>query len=207
MRNPSAFAWRSALALAIAAKEPDAARWLAQAELEDARTAGTQRGIGVALRALATLRSGEEAIELLRESANLLATSPARLEHARSLIQLGAALRRAGQRAQARETLREGLAIAQRSDAAPLAELAREKLAASGARLRHAHEGRNQLTPSERRVAQRAAEGATNPQIAQSLFLTVKTVEGHLSNTYRKLGINTRHELPRELASHPPRLD
>jgi DNA-binding CsgD family transcriptional regulator len=59
------------------------------------------------------------------------------------------------------------------------------------------------LTPSERRVAALAAGGASNVEIAQSLFVTTKTVETHLGRTYRKLGIAGRRELARALGDEP----
>jgi DNA-binding CsgD family transcriptional regulator len=60
------------------------------------------------------------------------------------------------------------------------------------------------LTPSELRVAQLAAAGQTNRQIAQALFVTQRTVESHLTSTYGKLGISSRPELPAALAGAPP---
>ncbi|MGH2934332.1 MAG: response regulator transcription factor, partial [Gaiellaceae bacterium] len=75
-------------------------------------------------------------------------------------------------------------------------ERAREELAASGVRVRReAVRGAEALTPSERRIVERAAAGASNPEIAQALFVTVKTVEMHLSNAYRKLEVSGRREL------------
>jgi DNA-binding CsgD family transcriptional regulator len=82
----------------------------------------------------------------------------------------------------------------------PLAETARQELAASGVKVARPEFGREELTASERRVAELAAEGASNPEIAQQLFVSVKTVEGHLSSGYRKLDIRSRHELRAALA-------
>jgi len=180
--------------------EDQLARRQSEQALEAARAWGTRGAIGAALRHRAAVASGSEAIELLLESVESLAVSPARLEHAHSLVALGSALRRAGKRADARARLREGLAIAERCGATPLLERACEELAASGQRLRRRDEDRDRLTPSEQRIAEMAARGASNPEIAQALFLTVKTIEGHLSNTYRKLGIAGRHELSDALA-------
>jgi DNA-binding NarL/FixJ family response regulator len=64
-------------------------------------------------------------------------------------------------------------------------------------------DGVESLTPSELRVAGMAAEGKTNRAIAQDLFLTVKTIEAHLSSTYRKLDIASRSELPEALNAAP----
>ena len=169
--------------------------------VEIANAWGTPGAIGEAHLAQAAVADDDQlAIALLHEAVQQLAGSPAGLEHARALVDLGAALRRAGSRSECRDPLREGLAFAELAGAAPLAQRAREELAASGLRLRRQHEDRDRLTPSEQRIARLAADGSTNPQIAQSLFLTIKTVEGHLSNAYRKLGIAGRGELREALA-------
>jgi DNA-binding NarL/FixJ family response regulator len=122
--------------------------------------------------------------------------SQAELERARALTDLGAALRRAGNRSEAQDTLRLALDLAHRCGALSTAERARAELTAAGARPRRAAlTGFDALTASERRVAELACEGLTNREIAQALFVTVKTVEWHLGNTYGKLGIASRREL------------
>jgi ATP/maltotriose-dependent transcriptional regulator MalT len=171
------------------------ARRLAEKELALARSWGTPGTLGIALRTCG-LVDGGDAIELLRESVSVLETSEARLEHARSLTELGAALRRTNQRSDAREPLREALDIAHRCGATALAERAREELSATGAKPRNVMlTGVESLTASERRVAKMAAEGLANREIAQALFVTVKTVETHLGHAYQKLGIGSRKEL------------
>jgi DNA-binding CsgD family transcriptional regulator len=131
----------------------------------------------------------------------VLAGSEARLEHVRALVDLGAALRRANQRSHAREQLRRALELATTCGAGPLAARAESELLATGARPRRiALSGIESLTPSERRVAEMAAEGPTNREIAQGLFVTAKTVEVHLSSVYRKLGISSRSQLSAALA-------
>ena len=107
----------------------------------------------------------------------MLAGSESRLEHARALVDLGAALRRANQRTEARERLREGVDLARWIGAFGLAERANDEIAATGARPRKVLQtGIDALTASERRVAQLAAEGMSNREIAQALFVTIKTV-------------------------------
>jgi hypothetical protein len=97
----------------------------------------------------------------------VLAGSQARLEHARALVDLGAALRRANQRTEAREQLREGVDLARRVGAFGLAARANEEIAASGARPRKVLQaGLDALTASERRVAQLAADGMSNKSLA-----------------------------------------
>jgi DNA-binding CsgD family transcriptional regulator len=200
--NPNVVAWRSQLALALRTEAPLQARELVARELALARAAGVARGVGVALRASAALATGEERERLLGESVAALASCPARLELAGALIDLGAHLRREGRRASAREPLRRGLEMAHEARAEPLAERAREELLASGARPRRPWlTGVDALTPSELRVARLAAAGASNPEIAQALFVTTQTVKGHLSNVYRKLAISARAELADALAS------
>jgi DNA-binding CsgD family transcriptional regulator len=132
----------------------------------------------------------------------VLAASPARLEHARVLVDIGATLRAAGQRAAARAPLLDGLALAARCGARALERRAKAELAAIGVRPRTSdHTGADSLTPSERRVVELAATGDTNRAIAQGLFVTEKTVETHLGRAFRKLSISSRRQLPDVLAS------
>ena len=113
-----------------------------------------------------------------------------------SLVELGAALRRRGERVAAREPLRRALDLADTGGLDAIAARAREELRVSGARVRRpALSGLGSLTPSERRIVDLAAGGMSNPEIAQALFVTVKTVEMHLGNAYRKLDVRSRHEL------------
>ena len=202
VRNPLTCPWRVELAVAHQAHgENDAARALANEELAAARGWGTPGTIGSAQRLMGLLSSGDDAIALLQEAAAALAESPARLEHARALVDLGAALRRAKRRADAREPLTRGLDLADRCGATVLGRQAREELAATGARPRRAQlTGIDALTASERRVAEMAARGRGNTEIAQTLFVTRKTVEKHLGNAYTKLGVKSRVELPTHFA-------
>ena len=132
----------------------------------------------------------------------MLAGSPARLEHARALIDLGAALRRANNRTEARTYLREGIDLAHQCGATALVDRGNNELAATGARARSVMlSGLESLTASERRVAQMAAEEVSNKEIAQALFVTVKTVEMHLSRVYRKLDIESRRQLAGALSA------
>lgn len=137
-----------------------------------------------------------EGLTQLREATERLATSQARLWHARALVDLGAALRGAGRDLQAREPLLEGLDLAEGCAAIPLAQTTRAELAASGAEVPRQDSRRDTLTAYERRIAELAADGASNAQIAQQLFVTARNIEDHLSGVYRKLDIRTPHELP-----------
>jgi DNA-binding CsgD family transcriptional regulator len=201
-RNPAFMPWRSQAALALhALGKRDEARRLSQEELELARTWAAPRALGAALRAAGLIEGGKQGLALLDEAVAVLADSPAKLEQAKARTELGAALRRANRRSQAREQLRRAVELATICGAAPLAARAETELLATGARPRRiALSGLESLTPSERRVAEMAAEGPTNREIAQTLFITPKTVEVHLSSVYRKLGISARSQLPAALA-------
>ena len=167
-----------------------------------ARVAGELHARSRALRTLGLAQGRERGTETLGEALAVLDGSPATLERARTLVELGAALRRALNRMEARERLREGLDIAQRCGAPALVEQAREELVAAGAKPRTtALAGLDALTPSERRVAAMAADGMSNREIAQALFVTPRTVEMHLSNAFRKLDIRSRTQLPDALVA------
>jgi DNA-binding CsgD family transcriptional regulator len=196
--------WRADAALALAAKGETAdALALAEEQLALAREARVDRVHGVALRTLGLLRDGNGAEPLLREAVTVLERSSARLEHARALIELGAYVRRSGQRGAAREPLAAGHDIARSCGGDALVAQATAELAAAGARPRRpAFSGRDALTPSERRVAEMAAEGLSNPEIAQALFVARKTIEMHLGHVYRKLDVSGREELATALTSN-----
>ncbi len=204
--NPAAIGWRSAAALSLGALgDRQAGRRLAQEGIGLARRWGAAREIGVALRAAGLVEGGSQGVELLTEAVSVLRGSSARLELARALLDLGAAHRRAGARAAARDLLRESLDLAHALGGHAVAERAREELVAAGGRPRRdAISGRDALTPSELRVAELAAGGRTNRQIAQALFVTQRTVENHLTSAYDKLGITARPELAGALTGSAP---
>jgi DNA-binding CsgD family transcriptional regulator len=180
--------------------ERDAALRMAQAELADARVFGAALALGISSRVAGLAQGGKRGLELLGESVASLSRSPAALERARSLTEFGAALRRANQRAAAREPLAKALDLATRCGARPLAARAREELRATGARPRRAwRSGVEALTPLELRTVRLAVEGRTNREIAHELYVTIKTVEHHLSRAYGKLGIDNRAQLSRAL--------
>lgn len=180
----------------LASEQPVEARAAAARMVGEARAWGTPRAIGMALHFSGLVEGGERGLELLGEAAAALAESPGRVEHAHALCDLGAALRRANQRSAAREPLRLALDLADACGARPLAERARQELRTAGGRPRRPRiSGAEALTASERRIAVMAAAGLSNPQIAQALFVTKKTVEAHLGSAYRKLGIHSRAQL------------
>ncbi len=201
--------WRPiAVTVAHRRGDTDGARAIASELLEDARRFNSAGILGPALRTAALVGEPSSQIAQLRESVDLLAPSSYRLEHARSLIALGAALRRRGERIAAREPLTDGIEIAHRCGAAPAAALGLAELRATGARPRRpVRTGADALTPAETRVASLAARGRSNREIAQELYVTLKTVEGTLGKVYAKLGISgrgAREALPQAISGLGP---
>jgi DNA-binding CsgD family transcriptional regulator len=201
--SPCYLPWRSDAALAeLAIGETDTARRLSGEELELARAFGAPRALGVALRAAGLVAGGQRGEDLLREAIEVLGGPDTRLEQARALTELGALLRRSNRRVEARKMLRQAIDSAYRVGAEPLARRAETELRATGARPRRIMlTGLEALTASERRIAELAADGLTNAQIAQTLFVTARTVEGHLTHVFLKLDVKARTELPTALAA------
>jgi DNA-binding CsgD family transcriptional regulator len=123
---------------------------------------------------------------------------PTPFERARTELAFGERLRRTGHRTDARDRLQSALQTFERLGAKPWAERARVELRASGQSVRTEEErAQEALTPQELQVAALVAGGATNREAAATLFLSAKTIEFHLGNVYRKLGIRSRTELAR----------
>ena len=195
--SPCYLAWRSSAALAkLALGDVEAARRLSGEELELARAFGTRRALGVALRVAGLAAAAGEGERSLREAIAVLDGGDTRLEQARARADLGALLRRGNRRSDARELLKEALDVAHRAGARLLADQAETELRATGAKPRRILlTGLEALTASERRIAELAVEGFSNAQIAQALFVTVRTVEGHLTNVFAKLEVQRRAQL------------
>jgi len=208
MRDVGYLHARSGAALALLRLgDRESAVETARVELAQVRVFGAPRALGVASRVAGLAEGREQGRELLQESVASLRDSQARLELAHSLTEVGAALRRGGERKAAREPLGEGLELAVRCGARRLAARAREEFRATGARPRRAwRTGVEALTPSELRIVRLAADGATNREIAHQLYVTLKTVEGHLSRAYTKLAVKSREELPGVLEEEKTRV-
>ena len=193
---------RICAARAVAALgDRERARPMADAALAHARRWGAPTLVARALCTLAMTIDGDERLAALEEAVAVLDGSPARLVRAEALADLGAALRRARRDVDARPPLREALELARRCGAVGLAKVAFDELAATGERVRrYTPIGVESLTPSQRRVAELAASGMTNREIAQMLFLTVKTIESHLAAAYDTLDIRSRRQLPAALS-------
>jgi DNA-binding CsgD family transcriptional regulator len=197
VQHPGVAGWRvDDCEALVALGDPASAHKLALEQLELADRTGLPEPRGAALRALAHTAEPVDAVRLLERAVELLDPSPARLEHTRALVELGSVLRRTNQRAAARDPLRRGLDLAERGGMLRLAHRARRELRACGARPRRsAVTGIESLTPAERQVADLAAAGHGNREIAQRLYVTRRTVETHLTHVFAKLGISGRPEL------------
>ncbi len=196
--NPAFNAWRAdaAMVLSMLGEWSEAGR-LAAEHLTLARRFGGIHSLGLGLRAAAAADPDLAArTALLTEAVDLLEPSPVRLEASYALIELGTVLVERSEKEDARGVLRRGANLASLCGAHELVESAGVQLRLAGARPRRLGTiGPDSLTPSERRVARLAAAGHTNQGIASDLFVTVKTVEGHLAKTYRKLGVDSRRSL------------
>lgn len=197
---------RSLAALGLARMgEVDRAITVADDAVARARVWGAAHGLGTALRRAGLVHGGDDGLELLAEAAEVLEGSSAVVVRAWALTDLGAALRRVGRRSEAVDRLRSGMDLAHQCGADPLAARARQELVAAGARpRRRAVTGVESLTASERRICQLALQGMTNREIAQALFVTLRTVEVHLTHAYQKLQIASREELPRSFLPPGP---
>lgn len=197
VQNPALWPWASYLALSLhALGRVQEARDVVHAELLQVRAFGAARPIGISLRTSGLVAPPDQAEPLLREAVQVLRASPARLELAHAQVELGAFVRRHGSHREATELLRLGLDCAARLGAGALVTRARTELAAAGARPRRsAVVGVEALTATERRVAELAARGLTNREIAGRLVVSGKTVETHMHAVLHKLQVETRKEL------------
>ena len=197
VHSPAMLPWRSHAAAAhLKLGDRSAAVALAEDELRLAHRLAGPSAVGASLRTLGLATGGPEGVSTLEQAVRTLNAGAARLQEAHALVDLGAALRRQGHLRRAQIHLREGLDQATRCQASDLVERAHHELLATGSRPRRtALHGPDALTASEARIARIAAQGLTNTEIAQSLFISRKTVEKHLANTYRKLRITSRSQL------------
>ena len=199
--EPAMFCIAPDLAEALAlAGDLDGARDV-QAELEArGRKLGRTWAVATALRCRGLIAavggSPEAALADLQEAVALHAEVPQPFDRARTLLVLGTAQRRAKQRAEARVSLEAALAVFEELGAALWADRARAEIARLGGRRA---KDPDELTETERRIAELAADGRSNREIAGELFVSERTVEANLTRAYRKLGVRSRTELARRL--------
>ena len=200
--HPGLLPWRTTAALAaLQLGDRRRAQHLAAEALERARAVNVAAALGAALWLNGRVSIGEDAVALLSEAVDVLGATPARLEHASAMADLAVALRRTGRTQAGSVQLRRALELARQLQAGLLLTRTLGEMRALGQRPRRAAAGVDALTPAERRVAELARSGQSNRLIAQTLFVTVKTVETHLASVYRKLAITGRSELHAALAA------
>jgi DNA-binding CsgD family transcriptional regulator/tetratricopeptide (TPR) repeat protein len=202
-------AWALTELIAASARTPKEGRATDALErlVETTSAADTDWGLGIVARSRALLSEGEAAESSYREAIDRLSSSRLRPELARSHLNYGEWLRREHRRVDAREELRKahGMLTAIGMDA--FAARARQELMATGEHVRkRSVDTRDELTAQERRIAQLAREGLSNPEIGARLFLSPRTVEWHLHKVFAKLGIRSRRELANALPSFDSQL-
>ncbi len=193
----SAGTWRATWCLALdgVGRHHEAAEQAAE-HLGATRQVGVPVVIAGALAVVARTGSPSARIEMLEAAVRALDGVNAEPQLCAVLIDLGAACRRAGATARARDALRQAADIANRLGVVRLMRAAEHELLATGARPRRfLTSGVGALTPAELRTASLAAQGLTNNAIASSLFVSVKTVESHLARVFKKLEVSQRSEL------------
>lgn len=193
-RSMKALSWRALLARTIARTGySEEAEELAVEHLAWAEWWGRPAALGIARRAHALAGPVEERRQRMEVAVETLAASSLRTEEAKARVELGVTLLRAGQKNAGKAELEAGLEIAEDCGARGTAEAAAAELEVAGAAPKRL--AFDELTASERRVAEYAADGRTNREIAEELFVTPKTVENHLTRVYSKLGVGSRREL------------
>ncbi|MFF2810079.1 AAA family ATPase [Streptomyces sp. NPDC058000] len=204
--NPAFLPWwaEGAVLLALLDRHGQA-RELAAYGTELAERWGTTSSLGLAHMAQGVAAPDGSGIEHLTEAVALLGASPARAMESRAELLLGHAHLQADDLRAAREHLRAAVDLAQRCGALTLGDAARKLLVTAGGRVRRMTTSPlDMLTGMERTVADLAVTGASNRAIAESLFVTVRTIETHLTSVYRKLGVGGRPELFTVLETRRP---
>ncbi|WP_405767267.1 AAA family ATPase [Streptomyces sp. NBC_01538] len=197
--SPVVTPWRAAAAQCrLDLGHPREALALAEEELRLARVWNTPRLVGRSLRVLGTATGARHGLDLTDEAVRVLREASVETELIPALIARGHQLLASGERTRARKSLREATERAERLGAVRLRTAAEEALREGGAR-----RTATTLTASERRIAQLAAAGRTNTEIAELLHVARRTVETHLTSAYRKLGIRRRGELTVALGRGP----
>jgi DNA-binding SARP family transcriptional activator/DNA-binding CsgD family transcriptional regulator len=196
IRNPAVNPWKGLKSICLwelGQREEGLA--LSVELLEVARAWGAASALAPGLRVVGTMK-GDEGLPELRESVAVVESSPNRHQHARSLVALGSALLRRGDVEEARELLEQAVRLGEASGSRPVVARARAELSRSGVRpTLGTPTGASALTPTERRIAELAAGGRSDREIAEALYATPHDVGRHLQAALRKLGVGGREEL------------
>ncbi len=179
--------------------EDEARNTLDAFDAEGQRT-GRRWALASAARCHGLLAAPEHTDAIFEEAHQLVAALPSPFEHARTELCWGERLRRDGRRVEARRHLRDAHQRFDALGAIPWAAKAERELRSSGGRAQRGPRARSdELTPQQMQIASMVAEGRTNRSIADSLFLSPKTIEFHLGHVFRKLDVSNRTELTRTL--------
>lgn len=205
LEDPTVVPWAPDLIEALVrAGRPDDAEQVRKRWLVPAAQAGSVWAAACAARARGLIDAGPDAVAHFDRALRSHDGLPCPFDRARTLLSFGEVLRRNRRRGDARAHLREALEIFEKLEAGPWIERARAELRATGATARkRAPSTAYELTPQELQIALMVTGGATNQEAAAALFLSAKTVEYHLSKTYRKTGVSSRGELTTLLADQP----
>jgi DNA-binding CsgD family transcriptional regulator len=197
--DPTLTMWADAAESLVGIGELDRARVCVESYEANAARLGSAWPIAVAARCRGVLESGENDLDAAQASFERalaeLDRVPFVLERGRTLLCLGSTLRRSQQKRAARDALEQALALFQWLGAPLWSEKARAELKRISGRT----PSPDGLSATEQRVADLAVEGRTNKEIASTLFMSVRTVEAHLTSVYRKLGIRSRSALASQL--------
>jgi DNA-binding CsgD family transcriptional regulator/tetratricopeptide (TPR) repeat protein len=189
--------WLHATGVLVELGRPAEAMPLVEHGEELARCWPTTRARGSARLARGMATPGRAGVSLIGEAVSLLAASRSPLAHGDAEYWFGRALLEIGDKRGARKHARQAVGLAVRCGCTLLATQAREFLLTAGGRMPTIPRSQaDALTGSERRVAGMAAAGRTNREIAEHLFVTIRTVEAHIMNVFRKLGVSRREDLP-----------
>lgn len=197
MDVPGLVPWRVDLAEAhLANDEGDAARTLAEEQLRRCRRTYSPNTYGGALRVLAATQDVHTRPDTLRKSVEVLQTGTDRYALALSLADLAAAYHELCEQRRAKVIGRQAWRLAVECGAQPLAD----RLAVDAA-TPESPAAAGVLSDAEQRVADLVAQGYTNREVSRRLFITVSTVEQHLTRAYRKLGVNSRADMALALSA------
>jgi DNA-binding CsgD family transcriptional regulator len=203
VKNPAVLPWQPAVAVLLKAiGAGERARTMADDAVTIARQAGNRGSLSRALRAQGVVRGGTEGQGQLQEATEVVADTPYVLERALALTDYGALLVQSGDKSRGKAVLRVAAPLAYECGLPPLVQRVVDAYSAGGGRLNGGHFPGVTLTNAELRVAQLAAVGNTNREIARSLFVGLRTVEIHLSSAYRKLRVSGRAGLAQALERH-----
>jgi len=169
--------------------------------VEMTRAGGTDWALGIEARCRALLDDGDAADRLYREAIERLGRSREQVELGRTYLLHGEWLRRERRRLEAREQLRTALELFTGMGTEAFAARAERELLATGERVRkRSVETRDDLTAQETQIARLAADGLSNADIGERLFISPHTVAYHLRKVFTKLDISSRRQLGRVLA-------